>query len=405
MTAQQGPPAELERLARELAHLDAQGLLRHRRTLEGAQGARVDVDGAARLAFCSNDYLGLAADPALAQALAEGVARHGVGAGASHLLTGHTRAHDDLERALARWCRLPAAVLFSSGYMANLGVVAALLGRGDVMFADRLNHACLNDAALLARARLVRHAHADVSALARALERTPARRRLIAADAVFSMDGDLAPLRELLDLAERHDAWLLIDDAHGFGVLGGGRGSLAEWGLDPVRCARRVIYMGTLGKAAGVAGAFVAGAPELAQWLVQKARTYVYTTASPPALAVALLAALERIVGGDDLRARLAAAIARLRRGLAGLPGGQLGESTTAIQPWIVGDAREAVGWSEALAARGLLVPAIRPPTVPSGSARLRISLSAAHGPAEVDRLLAAMREVAAERDARSSPR
>jgi len=405
MASEEERPAELARLARGLAQLRQEGLLRHRRTLASAQGTHVEVDGARLLSFCSNDYLGLAADPALAQAMLEGVARYGTGAGASHLLTGHTRAHADLEAALARWCRLPAAVLFSSGYMANLGVAVALLGRGDTMFADRLNHACLNDAALLARARLVRYAHGDVAALARALERTPARRRLIATDAVFSMDGDLAPLRELLDLAERHDAWLLVDDAHGFGVLGGGRGSLAERGLDPARCAKRVIYMGTLGKAAGVSGAFVAGATELAQWLVQKARTYVYTTASPPALAVALLASLDRIVEGDGLRGRLLAAIERLRGGLERVPGGRLVESATAIQPWIVGEAAEAVAWSEGLAARGLLVPAIRHPTVPAGTARLRISLSAAHGPAEVDRLLAAMREVAAERGAQSLPR
>jgi 8-amino-7-oxononanoate synthase len=398
MATTQERPAELARLARELGALEAAGLLRHRRTLSSAQGARVVVDGVPLLSFCSNDYLGLAADPVLAQALVEGVARHGVGAGASHLLTGHTLAHTELEAALARWCGLPAALLFSSGYMANLGVAGALLGRGDVMFADRLNHACLNDGALLARARLVRYAHADASSLARALERTPARRRLIATDAVFSMDGDLAPLRELLGLAERHDAWLMVDDAHGFGVLGDGRGSLAELGLDPRRCAQRVIYMGTLGKAAGVAGAFVAGAPELVDWLVQKARTSVYTTASPPALAVALAASLERIAAGQDLRARLAESIARLRVGLAALPAGRLAGSSTAIQPLIVGESVEAVRWSEALAARGLLVPAIRPPTVPVGTARLRISLSAAHGPDDIDRLVTALHEVATER-------
>lgn len=405
MATTQERPAELARLARELGALEAAGLLRHRRTLSSAQGARVVVDGVPLLSFCSNDYLGLAADPVLAQALVEGVARHGVGAGASHLLTGHTLAHTELEAALARWCGLPAALLFSSGYMANLGVAGALLGRGDVMFADRLNHACLNDGALLARARLVRYAHADASSLARALERTPARRRLIATDAVFSMDGDLAPLRELLGLAERHDAWLMVDDAHGFGVLGAnGEGTLAHHGIagalgvSPAWRGRlnRLIYMATLGKAAGVAGAFVAGEPSMVEWVMQKARTYMFATAAPAMVAAPLRVALQVMQDEPQRRRHLGALQQRLREGVqaAKLPWALM-PSGTAIQPLIIGSNEDALAVMAQLDEQGVWVPAIRPPTVPEGTARLRISLSAAHTLGHIDQLVAALAQAA----------
>jgi len=379
-------------LARELATLDAQGLLRRRRVLETPQRPRVTVDGREYVAFCSNDYLGLAAHPELVAAIEEGARRYGVGAGASHLILGHMRAHQALEEALARFIRLPAALYFSTGYLANLGLVTALAGRHSAIFADRLNHASLNDAALLSRAQLVRYPHLDLEALERLLARSAARAKLIVSDAVFSMDGDLAPVSSLLALADRYDAWLVLDDAHGFGILGPqGRGTLAH---ARVR-SPRIAYMATLGKAAGVSGAFVAGEPELIELLVQRARTYVYTTAAPPALAHALLKSLELIEGGDARRAHLLRLTSRLKTRLreAAL---RLMPSETAIQPIFVGDARDALALSEKLAARGVLVPAIRPPTVPRGTARLRISLSAGHTSEDVETLVDALTSVSA---------
>lgn len=378
-------------LAARLAGLEAESLRRSRRRLESPQGVSVRVDGREYVSFCSNDYLGLAAHPALAAAVAAGVQCHGTGAGASHLLTGHSEAHEALERDLARFSGFPSALLFSSGYMANLGVVTALLGRGDAVFGDRLNHACLNDGALLSRATFHRHPHGDLAALERQLATSAARVRMIMVDGVFSMDGDIAPLPELLDLARRHDAWLLVDDAHGFGVLGDGRGCLAHFGVDPGTVLDHVIYMGTLGKAAGVFGAFVAAAPEVIDTLVQAARTYVFTTALPPMLACALQASLQLIEGEPQRREHLAALVRRWREGVQGLRSGRPLPSSTAIQPWLVGGSAQAVALSAALADRGLLVPAIRPPTVPAGSARLRVSLSAAHTLQQVDRLCEAM--------------
>jgi 8-amino-7-oxononanoate synthase len=277
----------------------------------------------------------------------------------------------------------------SSGYLANLSILTALASRNDVIFADRLNHACLTDGALLSRARLERYRHGDVAALARAMEAVPGRRRFIVTDAVFSMDGDIAPLPELLRLAEAFDAWLVVDDAHGFGVLGGGRGTLTHFGLT----SERIVYMGTLGKAAGVAGAFVAAHPAVVETLLQTARPYVYTTAAPPLLAVALAAALRSIRDDDFRRVHLAELIAAFRQGAAGLPWTLL-PSATPIQPLIVGDVRTAVAVADALLARGILVPAIRPPTVPAGTARLRVSLSAAHTLADVDTLITALGEI-----------
>jgi len=374
-------------LAAELAEMETQGLLRQRRTLETPQGARVRVDGREYVAFCSNDYLGLAAHPELIEAAREGAARFGVGAGASHLVLGHSGAHAALERTLAEFVGLPRALLFSTGYQANLGAVTALLGRADAVFADRLNHASLNDAALLSRAEFKRYPHLDLDALERLLAGSRARRKLIATDAVFSMDGDVAPVLELAALAERHDAWLLLDDAHGFGVMGPqGRGVLARSGVR----SPRVIYMATLGKAAGVFGAFVAGNPEVLEVLVQRARAYVYTTAAPPLLAHALQKSLELIRAADGRRDHLRG-LSRLLRERLRLKRWTLAPSESAIQPLIIGGNLETVAASEALAREGLLVPAIRPPTVPRGTARLRISLSAAHGAGDVERLADAL--------------
>lgn len=374
-------------LAAELADRDVRGLRRVRRVLASPQRARVTVDGHDYVAFCSNDYLGLAADPRLAAAAREGVDRYGVGGGASHLILGHGTAHHELEEALAQFVRLPRALLFSTGYMANMGVVSALTGRGDAVFADKLNHASLNDAALVSRAAFKRYAHNDLDALARLLATTTARRRLVVTDAVFSMDGDIAPVAALLELCERHDAYLFIDDAHGFGVLGeAGRGTLEHFGIT----SDRIIYMATLGKAAGVAGAFVAGDETLIETLIQNARTYIYTTATPPLLAHALLASLQIIAQEEWRRERLRALIAQLRDGLAASPW-QLMPSETPIQPLLVGGNDAALALSARLTATGLLVPAIRPPTVPQGTARLRISLSADHEAADVARLVAAL--------------
>ncbi len=324
-------------------------------------------------------------------------ARWGVGAGASHLVCGHFAPHAALEADLAafvRPCAGAAALTFSSGYLANLAILSALAGRDDAIFADRLNHACLNDGALLSRAEFVRYPHADVAALERRLAGSAAHRKLIATDAVFSMDGDIAPLPALAALADAYDAWLVVDDAHGFGVLGNGaergRGTLAHFGL----ASERIVYMGTLGKAAGVAGAFVAAHPAVIDTLVETARSYVFTTAAPPLLAEALRASL-RIIRDDAARhAHLGMLIARFRARLRGLPW-RLLESRTAIQPVVVGANAAAVDLDAALWQRGFWVPAIRPPTVPNGTARLRITLTAAHTADEVDALADALADLA----------
>lgn len=382
-------------LVAELEDRDAQGLLRRRRILESPQGARVRVDGQDVLSFCSNDYLGLASHPALIEAACQGARNFGVGAGASHLVTGHSAAHHALEQRLAEFTRLPAALLFSTGYMANLGVITALLGRNDALFADKLNHASLNDAALLSRARMARYPHGDLAVLEKQLAASTAKRKLVVSDAVFSMDGDIAPVPELLALCGKYDAWLLLDDAHGFGVLGtAGRGILEHYSSPLTPHPSRIIYMATLGKAAGVFGAFVAGAAVLIEWLVQNARSYIYTTATPPLLAAALLQSVDLIENEGWRRERLGQLVTALRRGLESARW-RLLPSSTPIQPLLIGSSHEAVGVSEGLRQRGILVPAIRPPTVPAGTARLRISLSAAHSVADVEALVAALHEMA----------
>ncbi|MDR1708254.1 MAG: 8-amino-7-oxononanoate synthase [Candidatus Accumulibacter sp.] len=378
-------------LETQLAELEREGLTRRRRTLETPCGPLARVDGRDLVSFCSNDYLGLASDPALVEAACAGARRWGVGGGASHLVSGHFAPHEDLEKALAAFTGFERALLFSTGYMANLGIVGALAGRGDAVFADRLNHASLIDAVQLSRADHERYPHGDADALERRLAASRARRKLILTDAVFSMDGDLAPLPRLLELAERYDAWLVVDDAHGFGVLGReGRGSLSHFDLPN---SPRLVYMGTLGKAAGASGAFAAGSEKLVEWIMQRARTYIFTTGASPLIACALLASLEEIRRGDARRERLRRLSALLREGLAGARW-RLVPSPTAIQPIVIGDNHEALRVAQALQERGLWVPAIRPPTVPKGTARLRVSLSAAHSEEHVRRVTEALREL-----------
>lgn len=395
----------IDHLNRQLLEREAQSLRRQRRTAVSPCGPRQRVShngGPERelLAFCSNDYLGLANHPTLTAALAEGAQRYGAGSGASHLISGHSLAHATLEDELAAWfapCIPNAqALYFCTGFMANLALLTALGDASATIFADKLNHASLVDGALLAKAPLQRYAHKNLAVLERQLAACTTPIKLIVTDAVFSMDGDVADLPALLALAERFDAWLIVDDAHGFGVLGAqGRGSLAHFNLH----SERLIYMGTLGKAAGVGGAFVAAHPAVIDWLVQTARPYIYTTAAPPAVAHAVSASLRLIAGpeGDERRARLQTLIqflrARLAEVIAEQPalGWSLTDSATAIQPLIVGDNAAALALAAALDAQGLWVPAIRPPTVPVGTARLRITLSAAHSEDDVLELVAAL--------------
>ena len=384
------PGGAAELLQAELQTLRDAGLYRERRQLEGAQGVRVTLGGRTYVSFASNDYLGLAADPRIVAAACEGARRYGVGAGASHLLYGHGHAHEQLETELAAFVGFPRALLFSTGYMANLGVVTALCGRGDAVFADKLNHASLNDAMLLSRARFYRYPHGDLDRLESLLRHSPARRKLVVTDAVFSMDGDIAPIPALLQLCERYDALLLVDDAHGFGVLGAhGAGTLSHFGA----ASDRVVYMGTLGKAAGVYGAFVAADAALVDWLVNRARTYMYTTATPPLLACALAASLA-IVRTEDWRRQRLNELAAMVRGRASALPGTLLPSFTPIQPLVLGTAERATRAMHALAEQGYIVPAVRPPTVPQGTARLRISLSAGHTAADVAGLLDALQRL-----------
>lgn len=381
----------IAQLQDKLAALDDDHRRRRCPVLDSPQGPHVSIDGRDYLAFASNDYLGLANHPALVAAARDGALRWGVGGGASHLVAGHSAAHAALEQALADWLRLPAALLFSSGYQANLAVITALVGRGDAVFADRLNHASLNDACLLSRAEFKRFAHHDLAQLERLLAASTAPTKLIAVDAVYSMDGDCAPLAALLALAERFDAWLYVDDAHGFGVLGEGRGSVVEAGLH----SERLIQMVTLGKAAGVAGAAVAAHAVVIDWLVNSARPFIFTTSTSPLLAHTVQASLRLMADEPERRAALRARMAELKHQLAGLPWTLL-PSDTPIQPLLIGGNAEALAVSAGLRARDIWVPAIRPPTVPPGSARLRIALSAAHQPQDIVRLADALRELAA---------
>jgi 8-amino-7-oxononanoate synthase len=385
-------------LARELAALDAAHERRRRRVVDAgpvpADPTRVRIDGRDLVNFSGNDYLSLRTHPALIEAARQAMARYGLGAGAAHLITGHSREHHALEEELADFTGRERSLLFSTGYMANLGVVATLAGRYDAVVADRLNHASLLDAVRLAGARLKRYAHADPAAAQRALS---GGARLIVTDGVFSMDGDLAPLRELAALAQQHGAWLMVDDAHGLGVLGAhGGGSLEQQGLDALQAP---ILIGTLGKAFGTFGAFVAGEAVLIEYLLQRARTFIYTTAVPPAIAAATRAALRLVRTEGWRRERLCALVQRFRAGSAAhaLP---LLPSTTPIQPLLLGDAALALRTAQRLEQLGFLVSAIRPPTVPRGTARLRITLCAAHRDEDIDALVAALAALHAQRSA-----
>jgi 8-amino-7-oxononanoate synthase len=389
-----------ERCATLRAQREAQGRLRVRRTVTRRDGVRCEVDGRWLLNFSSNDYLGLAQQYAVASALQDAAAQFGAGSTASHLVCGHHALHDALEKELADWLGAPRALLFGSGFLANLAVVQALLGEDDVCVQDRLNHASLIDAARLAGCHLRRYPHGDAEGALRQLRATPDVAALLVTDGVFSMDGDSAPLRELALLARVQQATLYVDDAHGVGVLGpDGRGSVAAAGLD---VGAVPLQLATLGKALGGYGAAVLGADALVAHLAETARPYLYTTALPPALAAASLAAVKLARKDAWRREKLEALVARFRegaarRGLALLP------SQTPIQPLLVGDDRRALALAEALEARGFWVVAIRPPTVPEGCARLRITLSAAHAEADVDALLAALAGALAELDTRKA--
>ena len=381
-------------IERQLAALSAQGLKRQRRTAGTACAPHQNVDGRDMLAFCSNDYLGLAAHPGVVAALQEGAARYGAGSGASHLVSGHGIAHAQFEEAVAAFMapHIPdvRALYLCTGYMANLAVLSALGADQDAMiFSEALNHASLIDGARLARAGVSVYAHGDVAMLETRLAASTAATNIVVTDSVFSMDGDLAPLPALLALCERYGAWLVVDDAHGFGVLGEhGRGALEHFSLS----SPHLVYVGTLGKAAGVGGAFVAAHASVIDLLVQRARPYIYTTAAPPALAHALLTSLGIIGGaeGKQRRAHLATLIAQFDAALA-LKRWQRPLSTTPIQPIIIGSNEQAMAASARLHAQGLWVPAIRPPTVPADTARLRVTLSASHTEQDVAQLAAAL--------------
>lgn len=376
-------------LSARLAERRAANLYRQRPLLESPQGPLVQVDGRELLAFCSNDYLGLANHPQVIEAWRAGAQKWGVGGGASHLVIGHSTPHHQLEEALAEFTGRPRALLFSTGYMANLGAVTALVGQGDSVLEDRLNHASLLDAGLLSGARFSRYLHNDGVSLANRLRKVSGN-TLIVTDGVFSMDGDLADLPSLCAEARRANAWVMVDDAHGFGPLGATGGGIVEHfglGVDDVQ-----VLVGTLGKAFGTAGAFVAGSEELIETLVQFARPYIYTTSQPPALACATLKSLELLRSEHWRREHLQVLIQRFRQGAQAI-GLELMDSATPIQPILIGDSGRAMQLSQMLRERGLLVTAIRPPTVPAGSARLRVTLSAAHSLAQLELLLEALAE------------
>jgi len=379
-------------LARNLEDLARQGLYRSRRVINSPQGIHLQLDGRRIVNFCSNDYLGLANHPDAIKAFKKAADDYGVGSGSAHLICGHSAAHHALEEELAAFTGRDRALLFSTGYMANLGVISALAGRGDAVFEDRLNHASLLDGGLASGARFKRYAHADVADLDRRMAMATGN-KLVVTDAVFSMDGDFAPLKDLAQAAQQHDAWLMVDDAHGLGVIGAHGGGLLEYyglGQDDVP-----VLMGTLGKGFGSFGAFVAGSEVLIETLIQKARTYIYTTALPPAIAEATRASLKIVIAESWRRDKLDRLAGRFRRGAEQM-GLALMPSASAIQPIVIGDSGQCVAISEALLEAGFLVGAIRPPTVLQGSARLRVTFSALHEEQQVDGLLDALAKITA---------
>jgi len=381
-------------LSEELELRKQQSLYRQRRTLETPQQPLVNVDGREYLAFCSNDYLGLANHPEVIESFKKAADTYGVGGGASHLVNGHSQAHHELEEALAEFTGRPRALLFSTGYMANIGAVNALLDKRDAVFQDRLNHASLLDAGLLCGARFQRYLHNDTESLNTRLSKSDARRKLVVTDGVFSMDGDLADLPALSSVCKEHNAWLMVDDAHGFGCLGKQGGGCAEYFAMDANSPE--VLVGTLGKGFGTAGAFVAGSEELIETLVQHARTYIYTTSMPPAVAAATLTSLRLLCEENWRREKLDSLIQQFRRGCEAM-GLALMDSPTPIQPIVIGESDRAMQISKALEDEGIFISAIRPPTVPQGSARLRVTLSAAHTTEQVNRLLNTLEKVIQE--------
>jgi len=378
-------------LEKPLQQRNQDGLYRQRKVQQGMQGTEVVLDGKSCLTFCSNDYLGLSHHPDVIKAMHDGLDEYGAGSGAAHLINGHSYAHHALEEELAAFVNRPRALLFSTGYMANLGVIQALLQRGDRVFEDRLNHASLIDAGLLSGARFIRYAHADSKDLEQKFDPAFAGDSLVATDGVFSMDGDVAPLPELARVCKDKDAWLMVDDAHGLGVLGKqGGGSLEHYGMAQSDVP---VLMGTLGKAFGTFGAFVAGSEALIEILINQARSYIYTTASPPAVAAATRVSLKLVQQENWRREKLTSLIAQFRAGAESL-GLDLLPSPTPIQAVMMGDSQRALDCSEALYREGIYIPAIRPPTVAAGTARLRVSFSADHEPSQVVRLLNALEAV-----------
>ncbi len=391
-------------LESRLDDLRRQDMFRSRRRLDGPQGREVLVDGRSLINFCSNDYLGLAGDPRIADAFKRGIDRWGTGAGASHLICGHTTAHEELEEALADFTGRPRTLLYGSGYAANVGVVNALLSVGDYVFEDRLNHASLLDGGWISRANFSWFGHRDIADLECRLNEVQHEptRKLIVSDGTFSMDGDPCRLDDIVDLAARHGAWTMIDDAHGMGV----HGTNGVGMVDPARYSTThvPVLIGTLGKAFGTAGAFVAGEEALVETLIQRSRNYIFTTAMPSALAVATLESLSIAIREHHRREHLAALVDRFRKGARELSF-ELMPSSSPIQPLVVGDPARALALSQDLEARGLMIGAIRPPTVPEGTSRLRITLTAAHQTADVDRLLEALNELAPDTPPRTAKR
>ena len=379
----------MDRLLQEnLEKRRIQHLYRSRVRVDSACSDQLSVNGKKVHNFCSNDYLGLADNPAIAEAFKQGIDDYGTGSGASHLISGHTKAHCDLEQQLAEFTGRPKALLFSSGYMANIGVIGALVGRGDAVLEDYLNHASLLDGGLLSRAKFQRYKHRDYKDLDAKLDASNGARKLVVTDGVFSMDGNMAPIADLADVSQKNNAWLMVDDAHGFGVLGKTGAGLVEdlnLGVDQVP-----ILMGTLGKAFGTYGAFVAGSEALIETLVQFSRSYIYTTAPPPAVAVATSASLELVKNDQWRRDKLNQLISRFRHGAEQI-GLRLMNSNTAIQPVLMASDTELLETNKKLLESGFMVGAIRPPTVPKGTGRLRVTLSASHSEQQVDALLDAL--------------
>jgi len=375
----------LKNLNKELQNRKAKYLYRTRRITDGPQQPEMIIDGKSVISFCSNDYLGLANHPDVKQAFIDGVKKYGAGSGAAHLVNGHSIAHHALEEELAEFTGYPRALLFSTGYMANLGVAQALISKGDTAREDRLNHASLIDGGLLSGARLMRYAHNDANDLEKKLVSRTTGEKLVMTDGVFSMDGDIANLTNLANTCKNNDALLMVDDAHGFGVLGEtGRGTLEYSGASIQTVP---IYMATLGKAIGTSGAFVAGSEELIETLIQQARTYIYTTATPPASAEATRASLKVITNEPVLRQQLHDNI-KYFKDCCKQQGIESSNSKTAIQPIIIGDDESTVQLSKTLFDQGILITAIRPPTVPVGTARLRITLSAKHTKQHIEQLI-----------------